>query len=71
MADVIGRVAPGADPKQIEAHLQVELQQWLLSPIAKLNSEERAVVPKRLSISRPEALVYRPCAMNINQACTF
>ena len=33
--DIIGRVAPGADPKKIEAHLQVELQQWLLSPIAQ------------------------------------
>ena len=30
--DLIGRISPGADPKQISAHMQVELQQWLLSP---------------------------------------
>ena len=45
--DIIGRIAPGADPKQIEAHMQVELQQWLLSPIAKLQPGERALVPKQ------------------------
>jgi predicted permease len=45
--DVIGRIAPGADPKQIEAHLQVELQQWLLSPIAKLQPGERDLIPKQ------------------------
>ena len=45
--DVIGRIAPGADPKQIEAHMQVELQQWLLSPIAKLQPGEREVVSKQ------------------------
>ena len=30
--DIIGRLAPGADPKSIEAQMQVELRQWLLSP---------------------------------------
>ena len=45
--DVIGRISPGADPKQIEAHMQVELQQWLLDPIAKLQPAERALVPKQ------------------------
>jgi predicted permease len=45
--DIIGRITPGADPKQIEAHMQVELQQWLLDPIAKLQPGERAVVPKQ------------------------
>ncbi|MFZ3214828.1 MAG: ABC transporter permease [Candidatus Acidiferrales bacterium] len=45
--DVIGRIAPGANPKQIEAHLQVELQQWLLSPIAKLQPGEDAMVSKQ------------------------
>src|ERR1700729_31669 len=45
--DVIGRLAPGADPKQIEAHMQVELQQWLLSPIAKLQPGERDLVSKQ------------------------
>jgi predicted permease len=45
--DVIGRIAAGADPKQIGAHLQVELQQWLLSPIAQLQPGERDAVPKQ------------------------
>ncbi len=45
--DVIGRISPGADVKSIEAHMQVELQQWLLSPIAKLEPGERALVPKQ------------------------
>ena len=45
--DVIGRITPGADVKSIEAHLQVELQQWLLSPVAKLQPGERALVPKQ------------------------
>jgi len=46
--DVIGRITPGADPKKIGAHMQVELQQWLLSPIAKLQPEEAALVPKQM-----------------------
>ena len=45
--DVIGRITPGADPKQIGAHMQVELQQWLLSPIAKLQPGEEALVSKQ------------------------
>ena len=45
--DIIGRIAPGADAKQIEAHLQVELQQWLLSPIAQLQPGERDSVSKQ------------------------
>jgi predicted permease len=45
--DIIGRVTPGADPKQIGAHLQVELQQWLLSPIAQLQPGERGAVSKQ------------------------
>lgn len=45
--DLIGRIAPGADPKKIEAQLQVELKQWLLSPISKLEAPERALVPKQ------------------------
>jgi predicted permease len=45
--DIIGRIAPGADPKQISAHMQVELQQWLLSPIAQLQPGERDAVAKQ------------------------
>jgi len=45
--DVIGRVAPGADVKNIEARMQVELQQWLLSPLSKLQPGERELVSKQ------------------------
>jgi putative ABC transport system permease protein len=45
--DVIGRITPGADVKSIEAHMQVEMQQWLLSPVARLQPAERALVPKQ------------------------
>jgi len=45
--DLIGRIAPGADPGLIEAQLQVELRQWLLSPVANLDAGERALVPKQ------------------------
>ena len=45
--DLTGRLAPGADPKSIETHLQLELQQWLLSPIAKLDAGDRTLVPKQ------------------------
>jgi predicted permease len=45
--DVIGRITPGADVKSIEAHMQVELQQWLLSPVAKLQPGERDLVAKQ------------------------
>jgi predicted permease len=45
--DLIGRIAPGADPQAIEAQLQVELRQWLLSPIAELNEGQKALVPKQ------------------------
>jgi len=45
--DLIGRIVPGADPKKMEAQLQVELKQWLLSPVSKLEAPERALVSKQ------------------------
>jgi len=45
--DVIGRIAAGTEPKQIGAHMQVELQQWLLSPIAQLQPGERDAVSRQ------------------------
>jgi putative ABC transport system permease protein len=45
--DLIGRIALGANPKAIEARMQVELKQWLLSPVSKLQPGERALVPKQ------------------------
>ena len=43
--DVIGRISPGADPKQIGTHMQVELRQWLLSP--QRQDVESDTVPKQ------------------------
>src|SRR4051794_18737541 len=45
--DITGRLAPGADPKTIEAQLQVELRQWLMGPNAKLQPGEAELVPKQ------------------------
>src|SRR6185437_3398885 len=45
--DIIGRLAPGADPKSIETQMQLELRQWLLGPESKLQPGERALVPKQ------------------------
>ncbi|HSB76102.1 MAG TPA: ADOP family duplicated permease, partial [Terriglobales bacterium] len=45
--DIIGRIAPGANPSALEARMQVELKQWLLSPVSKLKPAERALVPKQ------------------------
>ncbi|HET9307198.1 MAG TPA: ABC transporter permease, partial [Candidatus Sulfotelmatobacter sp.] len=45
--DLIGRIAPGTDPKKLEAQLQVELKQWLLSPVSKLEQREQGLVPKQ------------------------
>ena len=45
--DLIGRIAPGVDPRAIEAQLQVQLRQWLLSPIAELDEGRKALVPKQ------------------------
>ncbi|HSF16182.1 MAG TPA: ABC transporter permease [Vicinamibacteria bacterium] len=42
--DIIGRIAPGADPERIEAQLQVLLRQWLLSPVAELDEGEKELV---------------------------
>ena len=45
--DLIGRLTPGADPKIIEAQMQLELKQFLLSPDAKLPPGEVNLVPKQ------------------------
>ena len=45
--DIIGRLAPGADPKSIETQMQLELRQWLLGPESKLQPGERELVPKQ------------------------
>jgi predicted permease len=45
--DVIGRLSPGADPKKIEAQMQLELKQWLLGGEGELEPGERELVPKQ------------------------
>jgi putative ABC transport system permease protein len=45
--DMIGRITPGANPKAMEAQLQVELRQWLESPLSKLDAGSRTMIPKQ------------------------
>ena len=45
--DIIGRIAPGADPKSIEARMQVELKQWLYTPASKLSPRDQELIPKQ------------------------
>jgi len=46
--NIIGRVKPGTDLKNLEARMQVELQQWLLSPVAKLDPPQVPLVSKQV-----------------------
>ncbi|MGB7169369.1 MAG: ABC transporter permease, partial [Acidobacteriaceae bacterium] len=45
--NLIGRVQPGANLKQMEAQLQVELRQFLLSPISKVEKRDDSLIPKQ------------------------
>lgn len=45
--NIIGRVRPGADQKQIEAQLRVELRQFLMSPLSKLDKRDAPLIPKQ------------------------
>jgi predicted permease len=45
--NLIGRLEPGADTKHMEAELQVELRQFLLSPISKVESRDAGLIPKQ------------------------
>ena len=45
--NLIGRVKPGANLKQMEAQLQVELRQFLLSPISKVEKRDASLIPKQ------------------------
>jgi predicted permease len=51
--NLIGRIQPGADTKHMEAQLQVELRQFLLSPVSKVESREASLVPKQTLHLRP------------------
>lgn len=46
--DLIGRVQPGVSPIQLQARLQVELRQWLLSPESGLSTGERRLVARQV-----------------------
>src|SRR6202012_5973754 len=45
--NIIGRVQPGANLRQMEAQLQVELRQFLLSPISKVETRAASLIPKQ------------------------
>ncbi len=45
--NLIGRIQPGANLKQMEAQLQVELRQFLLSPLSKLEKRDSSLIPKQ------------------------
>ena len=44
---LIGRVKPGGNVKAMEARMQVELQQFLLSPESKVSERSKPLVPKQ------------------------
>ena len=46
--DLIGRVAPDANTRSMEARLQVELRQFLLSPLGKVEPRDRPLVNKQM-----------------------
>jgi hypothetical protein len=43
----IGRLEPGANAKMMEAQLQVELRQFLLSPVSKVEKRDVGLIPKQ------------------------
>jgi predicted permease len=45
--DLIGRIKPGADTKSMEAQMQVELRQFLLSPESKVEERGKTLIPKQ------------------------
>ena len=45
--DLIGRVKPDSNIKAMEAQMQVELRQFLLSPVSKVEEREKTLVPKQ------------------------
>ena len=45
--NLIGRTAPGANSAAIQAQMQVELQQFLASPLSDLAGPERDLIPKQ------------------------
>ncbi len=46
--DLIGRIRPGANPQAMEAQMQVQLRQFLLSPLSKVEPREKPLVAKQM-----------------------
>ncbi|HTJ31066.1 MAG TPA: ABC transporter permease [Acidobacteriaceae bacterium] len=45
--DIIGRVRPGTDPRQLEAKLRVELHEWLASHVSDMEPGEKQLWQKQ------------------------
>ena len=45
--DLIGRIRPGANTSAMEAHMQVQLRQFLLSPLSKVEERDKPLVAKQ------------------------
>ncbi|HMD20988.1 MAG TPA: ABC transporter permease [Alloacidobacterium sp.] len=45
--NLIGRVKHGANIKQMEARMQVQLRQWLMSPVSKVEEQSKSLIPKQ------------------------
>jgi predicted permease len=45
--NLLGRLRPGANQKEVEARLQVELRQFLQSPMSKLEARDSVLIPKQ------------------------
>jgi putative ABC transport system permease protein len=51
--NLIGRIEPGTDTKKMEAQLQVELRQFLQSPVSKVEKRAATLIPKQTLHLRP------------------
>jgi predicted permease len=51
--DLIGRIRSSANPASVEAHLRVELKQWLRSHWGEMSANERAAFPDQTLFLRP------------------
>lgn len=45
--NLIGRLQPGADTKRMEAQLQVELRDFLNSPVSQVDPADKVLIPKQ------------------------
>ena len=45
--NLLGRLKPGGSEKRVEAQLQVELRQYLASPLSKMEERDKGLIPKQ------------------------